>query len=145
MTQIWLTIGFITRLLRLSINKYCLEKSYLDRKLMLAGSIKSLINKRNKLQRLCIKGNSAEKTFLMRRQKVDKAIRFAKKNFYYKKFADCIEDSRQVFQVLNEVTGKRCQSRQINSLEVDGFQVYDYTEMANALNHHFVFVGPKLA
>ena len=110
--------------------------------------LKTLINKRNKLHRLWIKDreNARKKdSFLMQRLKVDKAIRFAKKNFFYKKFTDCIGDSRQVFQVLNEVTGKRCQSRQLNSLEVDGFEVYDYKEMANALNHHFVSVGPKLA
>ena len=81
----------------------------------------------------------------MQRIKVDKAIRFAKKNFYHKKFADCIGDSRQVFQEFKEATGKRCQSTQLTSLEVDGFEVYDYTEMANALNHHFASVGPKLA
>ena len=110
--------------------------------------LKTLINKRNKLHRLWIKDkeNARKKdSFLMQRLKVDKAIRVAKKNFFYKKFADCIGDSRQVFQVLNEVTGKRCQSRQLNSLEVDGFEVYDYKEMANAFNHHFVSVGSKLA
>ena len=66
-----------------------------------------------------------KKTFLMQRLKVDKAKRFAKKNFHYKKFADCIGDSRQIFQVVDEVIGKICQSRQLNSLEVDGFEVYD--------------------
>ena len=81
----------------------------------------------------------------MQRKKVDKAIRFAKKKFCYEKFADCIGDFRQVFQVLKEVTGKRCQSRQLSSLEVDGFEVNDYTEMANALNHHCGSLGPKLA
>ena len=58
--------------------------------------------------------------------------------------AGCIGDSRQFSQVLKEVTGKRRQSRQLSRLEVDGFEVYDYTEMANALNHHFVSVAQPL-
>ena len=106
------------------------------------------MNKRNELHRLWIKDKeNARKrdSFLMQRLKVDEAMRFAKKNFYYKKFVDCIRDSRQVFQVLKEFTGKRCQSRQLSSLEVDGFEVHDYTEMATALNQHFVSVGPDLA
>ena len=80
----------------------------------------------------------------MQRIKVDKVIRFAKKNFNYKKFALCIGDSRQVIQVLKQVTGSPCQSKQLSSLEVDGFEVYDYTEIASVLNHHFVSVGRKL-
>ena len=71
---------------------------------------------------------AGKKIFLTQRIKVVQAIRFAKKNF--KKLADCIADWRRVFQVLKGVTGNRCQSRQLNSLEVDGFEVYDYTEMA---------------
>ena len=58
--------------------------------------------------------------------------------------AGCIGDSRQVSQVLKEVTGKRFQSRQLSRLEVDGFEVNDYTEMVNGLNHHFVSVAQSL-
>ena len=110
--------------------------------------MKTFITKTNKLHRLWIKYKECARRkdfFLMQRIKVDEAIRFAKKNFFYKKFAGCIGDSRQVFQVLKEITGKNCQSRQLTSLEMDGFEVYDYTEMANASNYHFVSVGPKLA
>ena len=115
---------------------------------MFNKELNTLINRRNKLHRLWIKEKeNARKrdSFLMQKIKVDKAIRFAKKNFFYKKFADCIGDSRQLFQVLKEVTGTNCQSRQLSVLEEDGFEVYEYTEMANALNHHFVSIGLKLA
>ena len=33
----------------------------------------------------------------------------------------------------------------MSSLEVDRFKVHDYTDIANAFNHHFVSVGLKLA
>ena len=106
-----------------------------------------MIHKRNKLNLLSVKdeGNAKkEDSILMQRIKIDQAITIAKK-ILSQNFADCFGDSRQVFQILKEVTCNRVQSWQLSSLEVNGFELYDYTEIASAFNHRFASVGPKLA
>ena len=69
---------------------------------------------------------------------------FATENFYNNKFADCIGDSRQVFQKLEGVNSNSVESRQLNSLETNGYEVGGQTEKANAFNYQFVSLGPKL-
>ena len=93
----------------------------------------------------CESNTKGIRFFLDARKKVDQAVRFAKKKFFFRKLAGCIGDSRQVFQVFKEVSGNRVQSKQLSSLKVDRYKVCEYTEIANAFDHHFVYVGPKFA
>ena len=83
--------------------------------------------------------------FFYQRQKVEKFIRIAKKDYYYQKFNKCIGDSRQVFKVLNEINGKTAKSSKISALLINNNELSDPVLISNVLNDYFASVGTKLA
>ncbi len=112
--------------------------------------IAKAINKRNRLHRAWCKNKSnvkARERFVTARKKCELAIRQSKKLLYMNKFNSCIGDSRQTFELLNELQGKLGkESDGINVIEDgNGNKVQTKPLIANELNSYFTNIGPNLA
>ena len=110
--------------------------------------VKISISKRNRLYKVWKydKLNTKKKeAFIQERHKVEKLIRVTKNEYYYSRFKKCIGDSRQIFKVLNEVTGKSTKRSRITNLSVNGEYTSDIISISNCFNEYFATIGEKLA
>ena len=110
--------------------------------------LKNAILKRNKLHKiwkLDVSNIENKNNFHNKRKNVEIMIRKLKKEYYFKKFNNCIGDSRQVFKLLNEINGKQKGSSKVPTIQLEGTNVSDPHTISNAFNDYFATIGLKLA
>ena len=110
--------------------------------------MKNAILKRNKLHKiwnLDVSNIENENNFHIKRKNVEIMIRKLKKEYYFKRFNNCIGDSRQVFKLLKEINGKEKRSSKVPTIQLEGTNVSDPHTISNAFNDYFATIGLKLA
>ena len=72
-------------------------------------------------------------------------VRRTKKNSTVKKTKKSLGDMRQVFNLLNEITGKTFKKCEIPNVVVDGKPISDPIAIVNSFNAYFLTDGTRLA
>ena len=95
----------------------------------------------------CDKDNNViNNRFTHQRKKFKILFRKTKKDFYYNKFNNCIEDSREVLLSFNEITGKNTNASGVSAINDEGKKnISDATEIPNSFNQFSTSIGSKLA
>ena len=91
--------------------------------------------------------NKAANKFKLLRDKFEKSVKKAKKDFYRQKFESCIGDSRQTYKLLNDIKGSTRKSSKVPALNSCNARFSDpsSTDIAEEFNTFFTNVGPKLS
>ena len=84
-------------------------------------------------------------TYKHLRNKVTHKIRDAIQSHYLGLIEENKGDPKRMWQVINKVLDKATSSTEISSLDVEGITITKEKDIAEALNHHFTAIGPKLA
>ena len=109
----------------------------------MTSKIRQAITERDRLKKLARK-NSMPSTwtqFKISRNNVNSTIRKAKKKYYHDELKANKSNPRGVWKVINELKSRKHNDLTINRLEVNN----TLTDISNALNKHFVEIGPRLA
>ena len=109
-------------------------------------NLKNLICKKNqshKSWKMDRQNNTKVEKFKALRIKVEKTIKAKKKFYYEQKFSKCIGDSKQVYNLLNELKGVTVKNSKVPCLITDGRRIDDNLDVANELNTFFVGIGQK--
>ena len=109
----------------------------------LSNRITNFLAKRNQAHKTWKRAKTEAdlKKFKYVRAKVEKEIKLAKKRFYFKKFENCIADSRQL---LNELKGKGMTKDQIGTVKIDEAYGSDPHFVADAFNEFLATIGKKI-
>ena len=79
------------------------------------------------------------------RNKVTKTIKAAIETHYRRVIDENKDNPKKMWKTINKVLNKYPQLSTTSSLDVEGNRITKEANIAEALNHHFVTVGPKLA
>ena len=79
------------------------------------------------------------------RNKVTKAIRDALQSYYLGIIDENRENPKRMWKAVNKVLNRDTNSVGVSSLDIEGRTLTKEKDIAEALNQHFVTVGPKLA
>ena len=79
------------------------------------------------------------------RNKVTKTIKVAIETHYRRLIDENKDNPKKMWKTINKVLDKSPQSTTTTNLDEDGNRITKQANIAEALNHHFVTVGPKLA
>ena len=116
-----------------------LEKPYITQ------DIKILIAEKNKLQKKYAKWPlSYGPEYRRLRNKVTKAIREAKSNYYANKFETEANNSQKTWKTINNIL-KRGNTKKTNLLSKDEIKITNPSDIANEFNHYFTTIADKLA
>ena len=77
--------------------------------------------------------------------KVTKEIRYSVQDYYKGLIEKDKGDPKKMWKTLNRVLDKDAKSATLSSIEIDGKTLTKERDVLEALNCHFVSVGPKLA
>ena len=90
--------------------------------------------------------SEAASKFKLLRNKFEKNVKKAKKEFYRTKFESCIGDSRQTYKLLNDIKGTNRKNAQVPALNTCNARSTDpgSADIAEEFNTFFTNVGPKL-
>ena len=84
-------------------------------------------------------------TYKHLRNKVTQKIRDAIQLHYHGLIEENKGDPKRMWKVINEVLDKATPSTEVSTLDVEGRTITKEKDIAEALNHHFTTIGPKLA
>ena len=100
--------------------------------------------KRDRMKKAAIKNPLLWPNYKMIRNQCTYAIRKAIQDNYHGLIEETKDDPKKVWKTINRVLNKDSASKSISSLNVNGKVMTEEGELAEALNQHFVSVGPKL-
>ena len=83
-------------------------------------------------------------TYKVLRNKVTQKIRDAIQSHYHGLIEDK-GDPKRMWKAINKVLDKATPSTEVSTLDVEGRTITKEKDIAEALNHHFTTIGPKLA
>ena len=83
-------------------------------------------------------------TYKLLRNKVTQKIRDAIQSHYHGLIEDK-GDPKRMWKAINKVLDKATPSTEVSTLDVEGRTTTKEKDIAEALNHHFTTIGPKLA
>ena len=109
--------------------------------------MRRLIRTRYHLQKKVNQSGSKylHQAFQQIRNKVTYGIRKLRSDYYSKKIKESSGDIRSTWKILKEITNNANKSTSINEIIIDGKVVSNGKGISDALNHHFVSIGNKLA
>ena len=90
--------------------------------------------------------NDITKSYREYRSVLQKATRWAKRNYYSLKCEDFKRNTKKLWNLINEITKKTTNKGDIiDSLDIDGVISYDSTKIANEFGSYFASIGKNLA
>ena len=97
------------------------------------NELKSYIRERNLLKKSAIENGSPEEWHAYRalRNKITKMNKQKKKQYYRSKFAECRDDSKKMWRILNDVVGKGKVNNTSTFVECDGVFITKPKDVAN--------------
>lgn len=112
------------------------------------GLVKS-INKKKELRKQSQKypdNKNLEQEYKIYRNKLNDLIKQTKTNFYKKQIEECPNDSKNLWNVVNQATNiTYSQNKQINRIrDKNGETTYNGTKISNEFNHYFTNIGQNL-
>ena len=108
-------------------------------------SIRNLMKERDLAKRTAQTSPEKWSVYKQLRNKVTKTIKVAIETHYRRLIDENKDNPKKMWKTINKVLDKSPQSTTTTSLDVDGNRITKQANIAEALNHHFVTVGPKLA
>ena len=111
----------------------------------LTSSVRDLMTKRDRMKKAATKNPLLWSNYKGLRNQCTYAIRKAIQDHYHGLIEETKDDPKKMWKTINRVLNKDSASKSISSLNVNGKVVTGEGELAEALNRHFVSVGPKLA
>ena len=111
----------------------------------LTVSLKGLMMKRDILNREAVKSSEKWPVYRKLRNKVTKETRDTIKDYYQRLIDENMGNLKKVWKAINKVLGKTENSVKLSSVEVEGICLNRERDILEALNQHFVSVGPRLA
>ena len=127
-------------LIQKSRKKLDIDKPYID------NEIKSLIKRKHCLQRLYFKWPiTYERQYKDIRNLVNNKIRKSKQRYYRDKLNCSLGNSKKIWRVLNELTGRRSEGGRSVNLSVNGSLIADPLDVATEFNKYFSIVGSTMA
>ena len=80
-------------------------------------------------------------TFKLLRYKFENLVRINKKRYYSNVFESCMGDSRRVYELLNDLSGKRMENKNVHFLGNCGVECPNDSNIANAFNDFLLMLG----
>ena len=111
----------------------------------LTASLTSRIMKRDILKKEIEKSLEKWPAYRKLRNKVTKEIRDAIRDYYRRLIDENIGNPKKMWTAINKVLGKKENSVKLSSVEIEGKYLTRERDILEALNQHFVTVGPNLA
>ena len=108
-------------------------------------SIRNLMKERDLAKRIAQKSPEKWSVYKQLRNKVTKEIKVAIETHYRGLIEENKDNPKKMWKTINKVLDKSSQSITTSCLDVEGNRITKEADIAEALNHHFVTVGPKLA
>ena len=111
----------------------------------LTSSVTDLMTKRDRMKKAAEKNPHLWPNYKGLRNQCTSAIRKAIQDYYHGLIQETKDDPKKMWKTINRVLNRDSAGKSISSLNVNGKVVTGEGELAEALNQHFVSVGPKLA
>ena len=111
----------------------------------LTSSVRDLMTKRDRMKKAATKNPLLWPNYKGLRNQCTYAIRKAIQDHYHGLIKETKGDPKKMWKTINRVLNRDSACKSISSLNVNGKVVTGDGELAEALNQHFVSVGPKLA
>ena len=108
-------------------------------------SIRNLMRERDLAKRAAEKSPEKWSLYKQLRNKVTKEIRVAIQSHYHGLINENKDNPKKMWQTINNVLDRSSKSTMPASLDIGGKKLTKEGDIVEALNHHFVSVGPKLA
>ena len=108
-------------------------------------SIRNLMRERDLAKRAAEKSPEKWSLYKQLRNKVTKEIRVAVQSHYHGLINENKDNPKKMWQTINNVLDRSSKSTMPASLDIGGKKLTKEGDIVEALNHHFVSVGPKLA
>ena len=110
------------------------------------GILTSIRHKQSLYKSFYIQGNIEQKTFYKKyASKLTKIKQIAKTLYYENKFRDTADNSRQLWNLLNDILPSKKSSSAPNVLNVSGLEINNTADITNHLNSFSCKVGQTLA
>ena len=137
--------------LNIGLNEFC-TFSYNKRSIKnpwITNSLKNMSKKRDRLYKKAINNPQDEQAvlqFKVCKRNFEKELRNSKRKYYQQRFFKSLGDSKQTFQTLNEVLGKKSSDKgNIAAIAENDREITNAKEIAESMNTYFIDVGEKLA
>jgi len=123
------------------------KAGYKTRKVWLTDSLKASISNKNRLYRKFLKSKSDHALVQYKNYKriLQRALRDAERKHYDDLFVHHKNNLRKSWELIKDIIGKNKSAGMTYRLEINGREVNDPVEIAEAFNDYFVNVGPTLA
>ena len=108
-------------------------------------SIRNLMRERDMAKRAAEKSPEKWSVYKQLRNKVTKEIKVAVQSHYHGLINENKDNPKKMWHTINRVLEKSSKSTMPASLNIEGRKLTKEGDILEALNHHFVSVGPKLA
>ena len=113
--------------------------------LWITPQIKRLMEERNRAKKNSIKNPKLLKSYKSLRNKVTNTIRSSMRLHYQSLINENKDNPKNMWRTINKVLDKAPNSSTITQIRDGSKTVSDSKQIVNALNSHFVNVGPRLA
>ena len=123
-----------------------IKKKNVNKKPWLSAEIKNMCKRKYSLFKKYLRNPTGHrrKTYKQFRNKVNIAVRDAKRNYYDIKFKHALNDAKSTWKVINEILNKKKEKLLIDEIEFDGKTVTNKSEISNLFNNFFSTVGKKI-
>ena len=111
----------------------------------LTPSLRNLMFDRDRLKVQAEKSPEMWSAYKRKRNQVTNEMRISIRDYYHGLIEENIGDPKKMWRTINKVLDKNVNTVSISSLEIDGKYLTRERDVVEAMNHHFVSVGPKLA
>ena len=108
-------------------------------------SIRNLMKESDLAKKFTLKSPEEWSVFKQLRNKVTKEIKVAIETHYRGLIEENKDNPKKTWKTINRMLDKSPQSITTSCLDVEGNRITKEADIAEALNQHFVTVGPKLA
>ncbi len=126
------------------INK---RRRNIPRKPWITSAIVKSINRKDKLYKKYVSHSTDynKNLYVTYRNRLTALIRVSKRNYYADKLKEFKHNSKQTWNVLNNILGRNNKPTIASQFKLNNIQVSDPTLIANGFNSYFVNVGSNLA
>ena len=111
----------------------------------LTRPVRNLMMEKDKLKKAAKKDPNLWSTYKKMRNKATNAIRIAVREHYQGMIEVNKDNPKKMWKTINNVLDRGSAKTSIQCLNVNGCKITEDKQMAEALNQHFVTVGPRLA
>ncbi len=123
------------------------SKSNIPRKPWITSAIIKSIKRKDNLYKkyVCNPSVCNKNLYVNYKNKLTTLIRLSKRNYFAMKLNECKYDSKQTWNVLNNILGRSAKSSASSYFKVDNNIISDSVTIADNFNNYFANIGPELS